>query len=1367
MNPHQSQLYLSGRGDKINQLAHVSLMDGKNNTCVGLNTGHVQGANNTAVGAFAGLLDRSSQNTVLIGKSAGNASQHAVDTVAIGAGALGRGTRTMQSVFVGADSGKTARVASYVTAVGHAAGSSLSTAARSTFVGSHSGQLAFNTMDDTFVGYGSGRTCRDGARNACMGAFSGNHMETGAENVLVGYAAGANIVSAHRCVAVGAQALEHATNASNVIAIGTGAGRFASGARDAVFIGAGGTPADSTSAQTANCVYVGQGTGFAGSDNVGIGTGTLPAVTGADNTAVGGGAGLRLVTGNANVLLGSLAGANLTAESRNVCVGVQTGTVGNDNTTLGHLAGTAAAGSNNVTVGGYARAAGKGSYNTAVGATAAVGMEGNLNVVLGSRCGVGGTSDRGVFIGANAALTVAGADNIVIGADSCNTIQANGSIVLGTRSCPTLRGDSSVVLGSNVSITKPLYSSTIIGTNITESADLQHVANSVLIGTDMVLSNADSDAVVLHTRGLGDVMRASTDVLVLGGYQYLHKIDATLAGSPTLYEPTLRPWSGYPYQAQPVVEEPLYGPDNLNPQEAQQNGGVPMAAADPRGWHTYQGSTPIVDVQGRMYDTVSVHPSGMCCFSDSNMTFGLPYHSTDATAPSDVGCVFGPTVYFGPRWGLTNKNQLVGAFVFTSPIATVIRWEATNSFYPGNVLVMEIAVEYPSHNLKFTWNNAVLGWVSGVSTGIRVYDIDGCCIMEYDVMPVAIVDGHVQDYPQYAPKESGVVFIKSTEPPLPPTGWIALSAYMPSFVGTYVSLRTPLRVFGLVCEAVCVFPDATMSLLSSADGGNWDTCPRLLFGAQSQEFQSLPLVPEVLVHQDGPSTRIRCQYYTLSVEGRAVPYITEFVIDDASVTLVYTSSLTSLQPDAVFAMDYADKSYFFPASPAGAYRLQFFKPPVVQLSGSYVAASDIRTDILSSKAVTIDEPYTSAWGEFVALNNPPVSRWHGYNAQPFVRFDASLEQALVQESVSLGSTSTIVAVFRFTGAITPQQRVFELLAYGNGMRYFMSLGVNYDGHITFAMENQVQGHLEVSDSVQAAPDVWYTFIASRNSDYLYTQVDDRQEFTQVNPTMFSSMPVGSLAIGKSEVLGAFSNVDVHSLLVWNKGLAFDGVFAALAHLADPAQGSLPANPIVDFQASRIAQGLASGNAMLQMGVNGLRYMQPNRGSGHSFWVADQEVARLSLAKVEVLQRLQAGAASVETLQADTVDVESDVAHKTATATWTTASDYRVKSNVRFANLVACWDTVKALPLKEFDDAFASSTVVGWLAQDVKALLPNAVTVADRHGLADFHSLNPDQIIKTMYGALQKAIDRIEKLENTLQVAIERINGLEETIAALA
>lgn len=116
---------------------------------------------------------------------------------------------------------------------------------------------------------------------------------------------------------------------------------------------------------------------------------------------------------------------------------------------------------------------------------------------------------------------------------------------------------------------------------------------------------------------------------------------------------------------------------------------------------------------------------------------------------------------------------------------------------------------------------------------------------------------------------------------------------------------------------------------------------------------------------------------------------------------------------------------------------------------------------------------------------------------------------------------------------------------------------------------------------------------------------------------------------------------------------------------------------------------------------------------------------------------------------------NDSAAKPSTNTWTISSDARIKTNITMANLDTCYNNVKSIPLKRYtwrDEIYTHEQVpdrskLGWIAQDVENILPKSVEQKNMYGIEDCRTLNSDQIIACMYGALQKVIEKLEQLES--------------------
>lgn len=122
-----------------------------------------------------------------------------------------------------------------------------------------------------------------------------------------------------------------------------------------------------------------------------------------------------------------------------------------------------------------------------------------------------------------------------------------------------------------------------------------------------------------------------------------------------------------------------------------------------------------------------------------------------------------------------------------------------------------------------------------------------------------------------------------------------------------------------------------------------------------------------------------------------------------------------------------------------------------------------------------------------------------------------------------------------------------------------------------------------------------------------------------------------------------------------------------------------------------------------------------------------------------------------------LELNTDSAAKPTTTTWTATSDARTKINIVAADQDRCIEIIKGIPLVHHgweEGLFADGTTndtsqLGWLAQDVEQFFPNAVTEnkivynsKDANGdpikvIVDGKHLNPDQLLKVLWGAVQK------------------------------
>jgi hypothetical protein len=126
-------------------------------------------------------------------------------------------------------------------------------------------------------------------------------------------------------------------------------------------------------------------------------------------------------------------------------------------------------------------------------------------------------------------------------------------------------------------------------------------------------------------------------------------------------------------------------------------------------------------------------------------------------------------------------------------------------------------------------------------------------------------------------------------------------------------------------------------------------------------------------------------------------------------------------------------------------------------------------------------------------------------------------------------------------------------------------------------------------------------------------------------------------------------------------------------------------------------------------------------------------------------------------------LENDSTFKPSTNTWNSTSDERLKEDVMLADLDKCYANVRDIPLKYFgwrDAVFTTRQVgdrhkLGWIAQDVEAVFPKAVTTTSFKGIEDCRLLNTDQLYAAMYGAIQKLQMMNDKQAETIMALIAK------------
>ena len=257
MNEPVTRQLLSGKLDGgANQLAHISLVDGRNNTYVGLSSGAsrpLAGGNNTYIGGFSGA-NATADATVLIGTRAGRVGKSIREGIFIGFRAGEFAERVDSSVCIGPYAGQKMKRANNNCVVGYKAGAELTSGSRNTALGAYASFQQFNGTDNVCIGFRSGYKNRIGANNCyvgsnsgfsavsgfenvCLGVGSGQFLTAGTKNVLCGFLAGNAISNASNCIAIGTRAMEFFDSGDTNTCLGTETARRLSGNNNTILGG--------------------------------------------------------------------------------------------------------------------------------------------------------------------------------------------------------------------------------------------------------------------------------------------------------------------------------------------------------------------------------------------------------------------------------------------------------------------------------------------------------------------------------------------------------------------------------------------------------------------------------------------------------------------------------------------------------------------------------------------------------------------------------------------------------------------------------------------------------------------------------------------------------------------------------------------------------------------------------------------------------------------------------------------------------------------------------------------------------------------------------------------------------------------------
>jgi hypothetical protein len=134
-----------------------------------------------------------------------------------------------------------------------------------------------------------------------------------------------------------------------------------------------------------------------------------------------------------------------------------------------------------------------------------------------------------------------------------------------------------------------------------------------------------------------------------------------------------------------------------------------------------------------------------------------------------------------------------------------------------------------------------------------------------------------------------------------------------------------------------------------------------------------------------------------------------------------------------------------------------------------------------------------------------------------------------------------------------------------------------------------------------------------------------------------------------------------------------------------------------------------------------------------------------------------------------LDIGVGDARKPVGTMWLTASDARVKTNIVTADLWSCATRLLDIPLRQYTftpefqniTGISSNSQYGFIAQEVKETLPEAIRYTKEFGLNDFHTLDTDQIFKMEFGATQYLLNKMGEMEahvSTLECLIKKVSN---------
>lgn len=567
-----------------------ALTSGQNNVSVGIasSVALVSGISNTVVGAAAFSAATIGNSNVVIGDSAGNSNVTAHGRVIVGTGAdsaatnsisigglsytsatgqialgflskAGSGTNTVSigtqamelattsslSIGIGYQALRNSSGASNI-AIGSQALTSATTSTKNVCIGTYAGLYTTTGSDNTFIGDSAGYTNTAGSTNTALGSQSLLLNTIGSDNV-----------------AVGSYSLyTNSTGVSN-IGIGSNAGRLNTTGNVNVAIGY--DALYNNTSGFANCT-LGDRTlrsNTIGNKNVSIGGSSLFSnVSGSSNLAIGANS-LYRATGSNNIAIGEASLYSSTSNNDLVAIGHQSlfslATVTSGLVTVGASSAYSLSNALDITAVGHSAMSTTTIANSSVciGSYAAEQVPNIIgDVFIGAEAGRTATGTNSgivtdsVYIGRRAAyaLTGIGTNNSVLGARAFESATAAHSVAMGYSVGQLGTHTYTVELGSKTASKSGTYNnstligysclggansvgsvsqSTIVGANAFQTANVNSIANSLLLGDSMYNSGGTINLNrVIILDGLASSTSASNEVTIGNGLHTAYRMYA-------------------------------------------------------------------------------------------------------------------------------------------------------------------------------------------------------------------------------------------------------------------------------------------------------------------------------------------------------------------------------------------------------------------------------------------------------------------------------------------------------------------------------------------------------------------------------------------------------------------------------------------------------------------------------------------------------------------------------------------------------------------------------------------------------------------------------------------------------------------------